>query len=75
MAGTFGHETRNRPLSETIYRQSWGANLSALPSHDVLMATGYSCRSQVRLMGDGSLPHPMQVLKRLVDERGVAIHH
>ncbi|WP_280952046.1 hypothetical protein [Sinorhizobium sp. BJ1] len=32
------------------------------------MATGYFCRSQVKLMGSAGLPHPLQLLKALVSE-------
>jgi FAD/FMN-containing dehydrogenase/Fe-S oxidoreductase len=71
MAGTFGHETRNRSLSETIYGLSWSGELEKSAPDDVLMATGFSCRSQVKLMGDRALPHPIQILKRLVlDKQG-----
>jgi len=66
MAGTFGHEVKNRPLSETIYGLSWREKLGALRPEEVPMATGYSCRSQVKLMEGEAPPHPLQVLKELV---------
>ena len=44
MAGTFGHEVRNRGLSEKLYRMSWRPALAKAQPDDVLMATGYSCR-------------------------------
>ena len=65
MAGTFGHEASNRPLSEEIYRQNWHDEIAAGDNNDVLMATGYSCRSQVKLMESRALPHPLQVLNDL----------
>jgi FAD/FMN-containing dehydrogenase/Fe-S oxidoreductase len=72
MAGTFGHEIRNRRLSDRIYELSWQRKLEALGSDNVPMVTGYSCRSQVAHMGfQGPIAHPMQVLARLVMGRSV----
>lgn len=66
MAGTFGHEARNRPMSETLYAMSWAETVKRQQPHDILMASGYSCRSQVKTMDHRSLPHPVEVLDRLV---------
>ncbi|MDF2687360.1 MAG: linked oxidase-like, partial [Microvirga sp.] len=49
MAGTYGHEAANRATSELIYSMSWGPVLERSDIRDRLLATGYSCRSQVRL--------------------------
>lgn len=68
MAGTFGHETRNRELSERIYDLSWRKRLESHETGDVFMATGYSCRAQVKLMESQPIKHPLQVLKTLVCE-------
>lgn len=62
MAGTFGHEVRNRALSETLYAMSWKPALAAPGRVDLVMATGYSCRSQVKLMDGVKLPHPLQTI-------------
>jgi len=61
MAGTYGHETRNRQTSETIYNLSWQVVVAnAIP--DTLIATGYSCRSQIRRLQGTELKHPLQYL-------------
>lgn len=73
MAGTFGHEVRNRALSETIYRSSWQQKLDSLDPDHVPMATGYSCRSQVKLMADRAVRHPLQILNDLVRARQEAV--
>ncbi|MFC3165742.1 D-2-hydroxyglutarate dehydrogenase YdiJ [Ciceribacter thiooxidans] len=65
MAGTFGHEVRNRPMSETLYAMSWAETVKRQQPEDILMASGYSCRSQVKAIDRRSLPHPLQVLDRL----------
>lgn len=68
MAGTFGHEVRNRALSETLYAMSWQPALAAVGPADVVMATGYSCRSQAKLMEGRRLPHPLQVIRAVLQE-------
>lgn len=61
MAGTFGHETVHLEMSEAIYRQSWDVKLSDKPPERCL-ATGYSCRSQVKRMAHYQIKHPIQAL-------------
>lgn len=66
MSGTFGHEARQRAVSERIYASGWAGSVQEHGATGRLMATGYSCRSQVKLMGDGPVRHPVQVLCELV---------
>ncbi|MBB6219233.1 D-2-hydroxyglutarate dehydrogenase YdiJ [Rhizobium leguminosarum] len=66
MAGTFGHEARNRPISERLYAMSWKPELDAAGKADILMATGYSCRSQVKEIDNKRIPHPFQVIDRMI---------
>ena len=60
MAGTYGHEARHRATSETIYRQSWA--LRVHESAGDLLADGYSCRSQVKIVDGLRLRHPVRAL-------------
>lgn len=62
MSGTFGHETANLETSKTIYRQSWSDVVNDSQKKDKLVATGYSCRSQVKRMDGQILPHPLQLI-------------
>ncbi|WP_027855159.1 D-2-hydroxyglutarate dehydrogenase YdiJ [Marinobacterium litorale] len=62
MSGTFGHETRNYYRSRDIYDLSWRELVNNPEHKSQLMATGYSCRSQVKRMDEQQLPHPVQVL-------------
>ncbi len=69
MAGTYGHEAANQQTSKTIYSQSWGpkiAQITQQPSANdaatTLVATGYSCRSQVKRIDQQQLGHPLQGL-------------
>tara|TARA_R110002012_G_scaffold53185_4_gene136826 strand:+ start:858 stop:3971 length:3114 start_codon:yes stop_codon:yes gene_type:complete len=62
MSGTYGHETRNTGTSHTIYAQSWQPLVESKENAGTLLATGYSCRSQVKRYSGQTLPHPLQAL-------------
>ena len=62
MAGTWGHETEHRATSERIYALSWADHVAAARTSGTLLADGYSCRSQAKLVDGVELPHPVQVL-------------
>lgn len=64
MSGTYGHQTRNRRTSEAIFELSWSRALSRDAPHAsaTLLATGYSCRSQVRRLRGQAVHHPLQAL-------------
>ena len=62
MSGTYGHETRNTATSKTIYAQSWQPQVEADDNTGKLLATGYSCRSQVKRYSAQTLHHPLQAL-------------
>lgn len=61
MAGTFGHETDHFQESKGIYQLSWQAAIADLSAEQVL-ATGYSCRSQVARFAQQKPRHPLQAL-------------
>ncbi|MFQ3229846.1 FAD-binding and (Fe-S)-binding domain-containing protein [Reinekea sp.] len=61
MAGTFGHETKNREYSVGIYDLSWRDVIATQPVES-LVATGYSCRSQVKRLDQEQVKHPLQFL-------------
>jgi len=61
MAGTYGHETKNIDNSIKLYQMSWQDKVAQDKPEQVL-ATGYSCRSQVNRL-DGFKPkHPVEIL-------------
>ncbi|MBM6550248.1 FAD-binding and (Fe-S)-binding domain-containing protein [Marinomonas ostreistagni] len=62
MAGTYGHESRNKSTSETIYNLSWKEKVNDPSLQDKLVATGYSCRCQVKRFDQTQIKHPCQVL-------------
>ncbi|MBE1301590.1 MAG: FAD-binding protein [Alteromonadaceae bacterium] len=63
MAGTFGHETKHLDESIGIFNLSWK---NAIEQHrdNELLATGYSCRSQVKRLTTHQIAHPLQALLR-----------
>ncbi len=62
MAGAYGHEVAHLEDSRRIFDQSWMRRIEAVDPHSIL-ATGYSCRTQVsRLAGIGPR-HPLEVLR------------
>lgn len=68
MAGTFGHEARKRALSEKLYAVSCQPAVAAAGSSVVAMATGYSCRLQVKPKGQ-QVSYPLRILCNIRAER------
>ncbi|MBN8954305.1 MULTISPECIES: FAD-binding and (Fe-S)-binding domain-containing protein [unclassified Rhizobium] len=66
MAGTFGHEVRNRAISEKLYTMSWQDRVAENGDQTVVMATGFSCRSQVAKIDRQTIQHPVEILDRLI---------
>ncbi|MDF3080118.1 D-2-hydroxyglutarate dehydrogenase YdiJ [Burkholderia sola] len=62
MSGTYGHEARNLATSKTIYAQSWAAHVDGADAGGEALATGYSCRSQVKRLSSKQMRHPLQAL-------------
>ncbi|KPA53966.1 membrane protein [Photobacterium leiognathi subsp. mandapamensis] len=67
MAGTFGHEKDKLEISKGVYNLSWKPNIEQL-DNSRCMATGYSCRSQVKRFEHIKFKHPVQVLLKAVQE-------
>ncbi|MEG9499577.1 D-2-hydroxyglutarate dehydrogenase YdiJ [Mannheimia indoligenes] len=65
MAGTFGHETKHLAMSKAIYEQSWQKKINGKPLERCL-ATGYSCRSQVKRFEQQGIKHPIQALLEVI---------
>jgi Fe-S oxidoreductase len=62
MAGNFGHEAEKRATSEQIYGMSWARHVGEWAQSGRLLAAGYSCRLQVKIMDGQPLLHPAQAL-------------
>lgn len=68
MAGAWGHERHHRDQSLRIFAQSWGRHIA---QHDAgrIVATGYSCRTQVARCVGFTPPHPLEVLRDAIARR------
>jgi Fe-S oxidoreductase len=74
MAGLYGHEKANRARSEAIYRLSWANHLADPDYTGRIVATGYSCRTQAKIVDSVRLMHPVQLLlARVKASRGKAV--
>ncbi len=61
MAGAYGHEASHLEESQRIFDQSWRRRIEAVDPRSIL-ATGYSCRSQVARFAGFSPRHPLEIL-------------
>jgi Fe-S oxidoreductase len=61
MAGTYGHEKSNLDNSKGLFELSWQTKLTALAPEQIL-ATGFSCRSQVKRFSAAQARHPVEAL-------------
>ena len=68
MAGTYGHEVSNYDNSKTLFEMSWQPQLD---KHDKtqILATGFSCRSQVKRFEKYKPVHPVSALLALFNEQ------
>lgn len=65
MAGTYGHESKNRETSRTLYDLSWRPVVESNTENNadaVVTATGFSCRSQAERFSQRRLLHPVQAI-------------
>lgn len=67
MSGTFGHEARNKATSQKLYSMSWQEPVDKYFDSGELVATGFSCRSQVKREAQKQIPHPLQALLKTIE--------
>lgn len=73
MCGVFGHELSHYDESRGIFEMSWQRKLPTEgPEQRKVVATGHSCRSQVKRFGGFVPKHPAEVLASFLAERGDA---
>ena len=65
MAGTYGHEKSNLNNSIGLFNLSWQPKLNGLATEQIL-ATGFSCRSQVKRLTELKARHPVEALVALL---------
>jgi FAD/FMN-containing dehydrogenase/Fe-S oxidoreductase len=59
MAGAFGHQVKHQQASYDLFQMSWKADTK--PACPVL-ATGFSCRSQMQRFGHQVAKHPISII-------------
>ncbi|OGO94040.1 MAG: hypothetical protein A3F41_04615 [Coxiella sp. RIFCSPHIGHO2_12_FULL_44_14] len=63
MAGIYGHEREHRDYSRQLFYMSW---MEHLQRDAIVLATGFSCRSQIRRFTQYEVSHPLQFLLDLM---------
>ena len=63
MAGTYGHEKQNQENSKALFASSWQPVIEQAGDKQVL-ATGFSCRCQVKRFSNNKPKHPIQILNQ-----------
>ena len=61
MAGTYGHEKTNVDNSKGLFELSWQPKITE-SAPDKILATGFSCRSQVKRLAQLNAKHPVEAL-------------
>jgi len=62
MAGTYGHETEHQVYSKALFKMSWEQYIHP---ENILLASGFSCRAQMRRMISQRVYHPIEFLLSL----------
>ena len=66
MCGAFGHEQKHAQESKGIFDLSWQPRIDEMTSNSEILATGYSCRSQVKRCSSAQAIHPCVWLARFL---------
>ncbi|MFC3032562.1 FAD-binding and (Fe-S)-binding domain-containing protein [Pseudoalteromonas fenneropenaei] len=66
MAGTYGHEQQHQENSKQLYDMSWQPIIAKHQPNQIL-ATGFSCRCQVKRFEGQKPKHPIQMLAELLN--------
>ncbi len=62
MSGSFGHESKKVEISKQVYGLSWKQKIKDYGITSS-MATGFSCRCQVKRMTGHTIKHPIELLE------------
>lgn len=65
MSGSYGHEAEHIGLSRELYNMDWTSYVNQ-KENVMILATGYSCRSQVLRLDRKKLLHPLELLAGLI---------
>jgi Fe-S oxidoreductase len=74
MAGIFGHEACHVKESKAAFAMSWQSQIDDLTSQGFkIVASGYSCRSQVKRLTNLGVQHPLAFLRGQIDSRSQSV--
>ena len=59
MAGSYGHEAHHAEQSKQLFEMSWQQHMN---DDHIILATGFSCRSQIKRFSQHRAIHPMSFL-------------
>jgi FAD/FMN-containing dehydrogenase/Fe-S oxidoreductase len=62
MSGAYGHEAEHVSLSKELYNMDWASHVNSPDDQMIILATGYSCRSQALRFGRKKLLHPLELI-------------
>lgn len=68
MAGAFGYESEHYPVSMQVGRERLFPALESEPAETVAVASGFSCRQQIRHGAQRQTQYPLQVIASVVEE-------
>ncbi len=63
MSGAYGHEFQHQTSSRKLYDLSWKEQIENCSDDEKVLATGFSCRCQVKRFGNKSARHPLSAIK------------
>ncbi len=61
MSGAYGHEAQHQETSKKLYDLTWKKEIENAEDNQIL-ATGFSCRCQVKRMSDKKAYHPLRAV-------------
>jgi Fe-S oxidoreductase len=69
MCGVYGHEVHHATESAALFGMSWARRMKTESDDLGVLATGYSCRSQVARLTGNKVVHPATALARILRGR------
>ena len=67
MCGVYGHEARHQSESKALFDMSWRPRLRNENPGSQVMATGFSCRSQIHRIDGTVVEHPASTILRALE--------
>ncbi len=59
MSGAYGHEVQHQKSSRNLYDLTWKDEIEKTAEGEEILATGFSCRCQIKRFGEKTARHPL----------------